>query len=425
MWSWPVQWMQVDVPLYIVVGRSQDCDLVLRDPSVSGRHARLSWRGDKILLEDLGSANGTWVDGHRVRQVELRPGAEVTFGNATLSWSEPALKAFLRRGARGDTLVGVRIPGRRFICGSCGARGVMPPSFTTGQLRCGSCGVSLAVGGRRTSGWLAVTASLLVFAGAVASGVWMWREGASADSLRRAAERIGLTSREEYAPAASPQERSIRKRIAPQVQAAIDPTNPKTRNAAVRVAAEAEGPFRVEQVARIWSHVRGRWAYANDPRGDEFFGKASETLTNLTEQGKYAGDCDDFAIVLAAMTEAIGGRARIVMLDGEQGGHAYAEVCVQDDPEQVAQRLSTHYRDNWDAYLGRQQLSNIHFRSSSDCPVWLNLDWNARVPGGPYGREYWAVAIYPDGRTETLAPSGGALEGTEDDPRVRASALPR
>jgi hypothetical protein len=411
----------VDAPLYIVVGRSEDCDLVIRDPSVSGRHARLSWRGDKILLEDLGSANGTFVDAKRLKQqVELRPGCEVVFGNAPLQWSEPALKHFLRRGARGDTLVGVRIPGRRFICGSCGARGVMPPGFKRGQLRCGSCGVQLSVGRRGAAGLVAAVAALVVTLGAVVGGVWMWREGASAESLRRAAERLGIAADDDETEAASPQERSIRRRIASRVQGAIDATHPSTRNAAVRIAAEDEGPFRVEQVARLWSHVRGRWRYVNDPHGDEFFATASQTIEN-----DYAGDCDDFATVLAAMIEAIGGEARIVMLDGDQGGHAYAEACIHDEPEQVARRLSVHYRRNWDEYLGRQRLANIHFRSSSECPVWLNLDWNARVPGGPYGREYWAVAIYPDGRTETLAASQGPDDGQVHEDRVRASALPR
>lgn len=414
----------VDVPLYIVVGRSEDCDVVLGDPSVSGRHARLSWRGDRILLEDLGSANGTFVDGKKIRRLELRPGAEVMLGNAHLHWSEPGLKQFLRRGARGDTLVGVRIPGRRFICGSCGARGVMPPGFTKGQLKCGSCGVELQVGKRASSGWAAAAAVLLVSVATVVGGVWLWREGASADSLRRAAERLGISEEDGQAgPAASPQERSIRRRIAGNVATAIDPSHPVTRNAAVRVAAEDEGPFRIEQVARIWSHVRAHWRYVNDPRGDEFFSSASDTLENTIE-GDYAGDCDDFAIVLASMIESIGGEARIVMLDGDQGGHAYTEVCVQAEPEEVARRLAVHYQRNWDRYLGRERLSNIHFRSSETCPVWLNLDWNARVPGGPYGREFWAVAIYPDGRTETLAPSGGPREPEEGGARVRASALP-
>jgi len=410
----------VEVPLYIVVGRSTDCDLVLREPSVSGRHARMSWRGDTILVEDLGSANGTYVDGERVRRASVRPGAEVSFGNAEMHWSDPALKTFLRRGARGDTLVGLKIPGRRFICGSCGARGIMPQGFSKGQLKCGSCGVELSVGKRAGGQWLTAAISAALLASAVVAGVWLWREGASADSLRRAAERLGIGQTDDgLEPATSPQERSIRARIAPAVTEAIDPTSPETRNTAVRIAAADEGPFRIEQVARLWSHVRGEWRYVNDPRGDEFFAPASQTIAN-----EYAGDCDDFAIVLSAMIEAIGGESRIVMIDGEQGGHAYAEVCVQEEAEAVARRLSVHYRNNWDRYLGRERLENIHFRSSPSCPVWLNLDWNARVPGGPYGREYWAVAIYPDGHTETLAPSGGTPGAAQPTPRVRASALP-
>lgn len=404
-----------------MVGRSVDCDFHIADPSVSGRHARLSWRGDHILVEDLGSANGTWVDGERVRRATVRPGAEVTLGNASLLWSDPRLKGFLRRGARGDTLVGVRIPGRRFICGSCGARGIMPQGFGKGQLKCGSCAVELQVGKRETGrGWLGAAAAIVALAGLGVAGVWFWQEGGRSEGFRRAAERLGLSDQGSgQGPAASPQERSIRSRIAPRVNAAIDPTDPATRNAAVRVAAEDEGTFRVEQVARIWSHVRGRWRYVNDPHGDEFFASASQTIEN-----DYAGDCDDFATLLAAMVESIGGQARIVMLDGDQGGHAYAEVCIQEEPGEVARRLSSHYQRNRDARLGRQGLTNIHFRSSSDCPVWLNLDWNARVPGGPYGREYWAVGIYTDGRTETLAPSIGPGPDASPAAALPASAAP-
>ena len=249
-------------PLYIVVGRSTDCDLILKDPSVSGRHARLSWRGDRIHVEDLGSANGTWLDGKKVRRADVRPGSELSFGNAPLRWSDPTLKRFLRRGARGDTLVGVRIPGRRFICGSCGARGVMPPGFTKGQLKCGSCSVELAVGKKQSNNWGAAAMMLLLIVGAGAGAIWLLTTngGASADSLRRAAERLGIgdEATAERAPA-SPQERSIRARIAPRVREAMTPTDQVTRNAAVRIAAQDEGTFRVEQVARIWSHVRGEW----------------------------------------------------------------------------------------------------------------------------------------------------------------------
>jgi hypothetical protein len=398
-------WTEVAAPQYIIVGRSRDCDLILGDPSVSGRHARLSWRNGQITIEDLGSANGTWVRGEKVETAAIRPGDDVRLGSESLPWSDPRLKPFLRAGARGDTVVGMSIPGHRFICGACGTRGTLPTGFKKGILRCKSCGASLYVGKRHRGMGLGVVAvvSLIALAGGAA---WAMAIGGSPDAFSTAAERLGL--RDDGAPTRSRQEESVRVHTAPKVVAAMDYEASLTRNTAVRVAADEQGPFHVEQVARIWTHVRGRWRYVNDPRGGEYFATASETITN-----DYAGDCDDFAIVLASMITAIGGDARVVMMDGPAGGHAYAEACIHQDPRDAARRLSQHYRRNWDQYLGRQRLDQIHFRSSDDCQVWLNLDWNAGVPGGNYGGESWAVAIYPGGRTETLSPAQGAPGATE------------
>jgi ABC transport system ATP-binding/permease protein len=50
----------------LVVGRSQRADLVLADEAVSREHARLSPEGMTVVVEDLDSANGTWVDGERI-----------------------------------------------------------------------------------------------------------------------------------------------------------------------------------------------------------------------------------------------------------------------------------------------------------------------------------------------------------------------
>ncbi len=57
-------------------------DLVLSHPSVSRRHARLVVEGSEISLEDLGSSNGTWVEGRRIRgKASIGPGSSLRFGS--------------------------------------------------------------------------------------------------------------------------------------------------------------------------------------------------------------------------------------------------------------------------------------------------------------------------------------------------------
>ena len=55
----------------IVLGRSPDCDVVIDAPSVSRRHAALFWEGAVLNVEDLGSANGTYLDARPVRRRAL------------------------------------------------------------------------------------------------------------------------------------------------------------------------------------------------------------------------------------------------------------------------------------------------------------------------------------------------------------------
>jgi hypothetical protein len=64
------------------IGRTQDCDLRIADLSVSRRHAQLSRSEDGWLLSDLGSHNGTRVNGWLVREpVPVRPGDLLQFGS--------------------------------------------------------------------------------------------------------------------------------------------------------------------------------------------------------------------------------------------------------------------------------------------------------------------------------------------------------
>jgi pSer/pThr/pTyr-binding forkhead associated (FHA) protein len=64
----------------LVVGRDPGCELVIEDPRVSKRHARLGWCDSGWTLEDLGSKNGTTVNGEPATGTELRDGEAISFG---------------------------------------------------------------------------------------------------------------------------------------------------------------------------------------------------------------------------------------------------------------------------------------------------------------------------------------------------------
>jgi pSer/pThr/pTyr-binding forkhead associated (FHA) protein len=67
----------------LVVGRLPDCDVVVDDPSVSKHHARLSWYSKTWAVEDLGSSNGTRLNGHPVEGMSVvHDGDELAFGDA-------------------------------------------------------------------------------------------------------------------------------------------------------------------------------------------------------------------------------------------------------------------------------------------------------------------------------------------------------
>ena len=78
--AWPL------IPLrhggVILAGRSPDCDVVLHHASISRRHARFTRSSDSVLIEDMDSRFGTFVNGDRIRRHTIRTGDVVRFGSS-------------------------------------------------------------------------------------------------------------------------------------------------------------------------------------------------------------------------------------------------------------------------------------------------------------------------------------------------------
>jgi adenylate cyclase len=68
------------------VGRGDDSEIVLLDPSVSRAHAIVEFDAGEPVVRDLDSTNGTYVNGRRVRVESLRDGDELRFGNTRMKF---------------------------------------------------------------------------------------------------------------------------------------------------------------------------------------------------------------------------------------------------------------------------------------------------------------------------------------------------
>lgn len=62
----PLKGQRFPIKSWLIIGRDASCDIVIQDRQVSRRHARFSLNPRGVLLEDLGSKNGTHCNGHRV-----------------------------------------------------------------------------------------------------------------------------------------------------------------------------------------------------------------------------------------------------------------------------------------------------------------------------------------------------------------------
>ena len=65
----------------LLVGRHPDCDVRLDLPQISRRHCCLAIAYERIIIRDMGSRHGVWVNGRQVQQAQLHPGDEIAIGH--------------------------------------------------------------------------------------------------------------------------------------------------------------------------------------------------------------------------------------------------------------------------------------------------------------------------------------------------------
>jgi len=191
------------------------------------------------------------------------------------------------------------------------------------------------------------------------------------------------------------------------ISQAIDYTNPTTRDFAVRLVKNTDSgsydKIGVNQICDIWDNIRPpHWTYVNDPAGPDYYSPASRTI-NLGLKG----DCDDFAILNAAVVQSIGGKSQIITAcDSLSSCHAYAVVYINDNEADLQSTTN---------YIGSRYGVKTVYYLRSDSPLlgssyWLNLDWQASNPGGEFFND--------NGEKDIFSPGGGHYVSTNSDDTV-------
>jgi pSer/pThr/pTyr-binding forkhead associated (FHA) protein len=74
---------------WMVIGRGRGADIVIAEPTMSRAHAAIGFDGKRFFVEDLGSTNGTRVNGNREKKAVLENGDEVQLGKLAITVNLP------------------------------------------------------------------------------------------------------------------------------------------------------------------------------------------------------------------------------------------------------------------------------------------------------------------------------------------------
>jgi pSer/pThr/pTyr-binding forkhead associated (FHA) protein len=269
----------------VVVGRVPGLAVELDDDSVSRRHAEVEKAADGVWLRDLGSANGTFVNGEQVHgPVKLQAGDLLQFGVVELSFEvdEPAAASMAR-----GTLEQPRPGGRR----------------VTSAKRPGARGKSWKL-------FAVAAGALVVFT--LGGGLWLASKATSGDGRRPKGIRAALPDADaqleshlrqcrSYAAAEGKREPDwVKAQEACDRALDIEPIHPEANELAKRISQEKEASERFADGERMLSTMREEEAFAElnkIPQGSYYFARAqarlAETLGDVKKKTKE--DCFTYA----------------------------------------------------------------------------------------------------------------------------------
>lgn len=164
------------------------------------------------------------------------------------------------------------------------------------------------------------------------------------------------------------------------IQKAVEYENPKIRNFAIKATTKdfkdlkGYAKYRtIIQCFAVFKEINSNWNYVSDPKGRDYIAKATESLQYLS------GDCDDHSVLMAACVKSIGGTPRLI----HTGGHIYPEILIGDKND-----LETiNYLIKKVLFVKESKGKQIHYHIDERGQIWLNLDYTATYPGGPFMSE--------------------------------------
>ncbi len=161
------------------------------------------------------------------------------------------------------------------------------------------------------------------------------------------------------------------------VEKAIEFENPRVRNFALMATTKHFREVRgfkdystLINCFAVFKEINSRWNYVSDPKGKDYIARASESLLYLS------GDCDDHSILMAACIKSIGGTPRLI----HTNGHIYPEILIGNKKD--FERVNYIIQE----ILFKEEVQNqaLHYHIDEYHQIWLNLDYTAHYPGGPF-----------------------------------------